>query len=287
MKITRVAGALGAVVEGVTLTDSSTDFAEIKRLLVEHEVLFFPEQHLTPEQQVDFARRFGEPSVSPVARLLGATEPTPTVIVDTPDNPNLADVWHTDVTWTATPPMAAILCMELIPEFGGDTVWVSATKAYDALSEPMKQFLCGLTATHDNSEFVASFLKKADETRRKIADALREHYPPVVHPIVRTHPETGRRVLFYSDGSIRRINELTKSEGRVILDFLDRHVADPSLHCRWSWSEGDVAIWDERSTLHRAAADHVGQHRRIRRVEIDGDRPYFDPAGRTLAQLGR
>ena len=286
MKVTRVAGALGAVVEGVALTDPSTDFDEIRRLLLKHEVLFFREQDLTPEQQIEFGRRFGEPSVSPVARLLGATEPTPTVIVDTPENPNLADVWHTDVTWTAVPPNFAVLCMELIPEFGGDTVWVSATKAFESLSAPMKELLSGLTATHDNSEFVASFLKKADETRRKIADALREQYPPVVHPVVRTHHETGRQVLFYSDGAMRRINELTAAESRAIVDFLDRHVADPSLHCRWSWSEGDVAIWDERSTLHRAAADHVGQHRRIRRVEIDGDRPYYDPAGRPLAQIG-
>lgn len=286
MKVTRVAGALGAIVEGVTLTDPFTDFDEIRRLLLEHEVLFFREQHLTPEQQLDFGGRFGTPSVSPVARLLGATEPAPTLIVDTPESPNVADVWHTDVTWTSNPPKVAVLCMELIPEFGGDTVWVSATKAFDALSAPMKELLRGLTATHDNSEFVASFLKKADETRRKIADDLREQYPPVVHPVVRTHPETGRQALFYADGAMRRINELTKAESRVIIDFLDRHVADPSLQCRWSWSDGDVAIWDERSTLHRAAADHVGQHRRIRRIEIDGDRPYYDPAGRTLAQIG-
>ena len=285
MKITRVAGALGAVVDGVALADASTDFAEIRRLLLEHEVLFFRDQFLTPEQQIDFARRFGRPSTSPIAQLMGSTEPSLTTIIDTPDNPNLADVWHTDLTWTAIPPTAAILCMEVIPEFGGDTLWASATKAFDMLSTPMQEMLRGLTATHDNEVFIASLMKKAAPERRALADQLREKFPPVVHPVIRTHPETGRQAIMYADGGMRRINELSEHESRMVIDFIDRHVADPALHCRWSWREGDVAIWDERSTLHRAAADHVGQYRSIRRIEIDGDRPYFDPAGRTLAQL--
>ena len=285
MKITRVAGALGATIHDVDLKDPSTDFAEIERMLVEHEVIFFRDQHLDPDEQLNLGRRFGQPSIFPIARLLGATEPSMTTIEDRPDNPNVADVWHTDVTWTATPPKAAILCMEVIPEFGGDTVWASATKAYDALSDPMKEFLRGLTVTHDNTEFIDAMLRKTGEARREIAEQLRTQYPPVVHPLIRTHPETGKSALLYADGAMRRINELTVDESRAVFGLLDRHVSNPALHCRWSWREGDVAIWDERSTLHRAAADHVGQYRRIRRIEIDGDRPYFDPAGRTLAQL--
>lgn len=286
MKITRVTGALGAVVHDVDLRDPNTDFAEIRRLLLEHEVIFFHDQYLTAEEQIDLGRRFGEPSIFPIARLQGMTEPHPTMIEDRPDNPNVADQWHTDVTWIAEPPMAAILCMEVIPEFGGDTLWASATKAYDALSTPMKEMLRGLTATHDNQSFITALLKKSGEARRPLAEQLRASYPPVVHPLVRTHPETGKQALMIADGFLRYINELTDDESRAVVDMLIQHIANPAFHCRWSWRDGDVAIWDERSTLHRAAADHVGQYRRIRRIEIDGDRPYFDPAGRTLVQLG-
>lgn len=286
MKITRVAGALGGLVDGVHLADPSTDFAAVRALLLEHEVIFFRDQFLTPEQQIELARRFGEPSIFPVARLLGASEPTVTVIEDTPENPNVADSWHTDVTWIATPPMAAILCMDVIPEYGGDTLWASATRAFDTLSDPMKTMLRGLTATHDNTSFVDALLKKSGEARRPLADQLRTNYPPVIHPLIRTHPETGRSVLFFADGFLRRINELSEDESRAMIDFLVQHVSNPALQCRWSWRDGDVAIWDERSTLHRAAADHAGQYRRIRRIEIDGDRPYYDPAGRSLAHLG-
>lgn len=286
MKITRVTGALGAVVHDVDLRDPNADFAEIRRLLLEHEVIFFHDQFLTADEQIDLGRRFGEPSIFPIARLQGMTEPHPTTIEDRPDNPNVADQWHTDVTWIEEPPMAAILCMEVIPEFGGDTLWASATKAYDALSAPMKEMLRGLTATHDNQSFIAALLKKSGEARRPLAEQLRASYPPVVHPLVRTHPETGKQALMVADGFLRCINELTDDESRAVVDLLIQHVANPAFHCRWSWRDGDVAIWDERSTLHRAAADHVGQYRRIRRIEIDGDRPYFDPAGRTLAQIG-
>lgn len=285
MKVTRVAGALGALIEGVKVTDPDTDFAEVRRLLLEHEVIFFRDQFLTADEQIELGRRFGTPSIFPIARLQGMTEPNPTTIEDRPDNPNVADLWHTDVTWVTEPPMAAILCMEVIPEYGGDTLWASATKAFDALSAPMKTMLRGLTATHDNESFIAAMLKKSGESRRPLAEQLRANFPPVVHPLVRTHPETGKQALMFADGFMRCINEMTDEESRAMIDFLERHFTNPAFHCRWSWREGDVAIWDERSTLHRAAADHVGQYRRIRRIEIDGDRPYYDPAGRPLTQL--
>lgn len=286
MKVIRVAGALGGLIEGVDLRDPITDFVEIRQLLLEHEVIFFRDQFLTADEQIELGRRFGEPSIFPIARLQGMTAPHPTTIEDRPDNPNVADQWHTDVTWIEEPPMAAILCMEVIPEYGGDTLWASATKAFDALSQPMQNMLRGMTATHDNESFIAALLKKSGEARRPLAEQLRSNYPPVVHPLVRTHPETGKQALMFADGFLRCINELTDDESRAMVDMLVQHVANPAFHCRWSWREGDVAIWDERSTLHRAAADHVGQYRRIRRIEIDGDRPYYDAAGRTLAQIG-
>ena len=275
MEIQPVAGALGAVIEGVDPRDPGDDFPAIYQALLDYEVIFFRQAHLTEAEQLEFGRRFGNPSVFPVAKILGATDPTMTVISDGPESANAADAWHTDVTWTATPPKCALLHMETAPDRGGDTLWCSATTAYDTLSEPMQEFLCGLTATHHNEGFIRGVMKKAGDAADGIAEALRRDYPPVSHPVVRTHPETGKRAIVYAHRFIRAIDNVTDTESQTILSFLAQHVNEPSLHCRWQWTDGDLAIWDERSTLHRAAADHFPQVRVVRRCEIDGDQPVF------------
>lgn len=280
LELIPVTGALGAEVRGVDLRDPNMDFAAIHAALLEHEVLFFRDVALTEAEHLDLGQRFGTPSVFPIARLLGAVEPTMTVIEDGPDAPNAADVWHTDVTWTATPPSFALLQMEVAPERGGDTLWASATRAYDALSTPVQEFFAGLTAIHDNEEFIERMGDRAGDDTAELISLLRRDYPPVEHPLIRTHPETGKRAILYAGFFIRKIVGLSAAESRMVLDFLADHVQDPALHCRWSWQPGDLAIWDERSTLHRAAADHFPHRRVIRRLEIDGERPYFDPAAR-------
>ena len=278
MQITPVTGALGAVLEDVDPRYPALDFDAVYQALLDHEVVFFPEVHLSEDEHMAFGRRFGEPSIFPVARARGATEPTMTVIEDKENMPNAADEWHTDVTWTATPPKCALLSMEVLPERGGDTLWCSATRAYETLSPRFQSLLDGLVAIHDNEGFFRGIQKRSDGDGDRLIDVLRRDYPPVEHPLVRTHPETGKRALMYAAQFLRRIKDLSDEESRAIVDFVDEHVKDPSLHCRWRWSEGDLAVWDERSTLHRAAADHFPYRRVIRRLEIDGDRPYFDPA---------
>lgn len=278
MNITRVSGALGAVIDGVDLRDPDLDFEAIYEALLEHEVIFFREVHLDEAEQLALGRRFGTPSIFPVARILGATEPTMTVLTDGPDSPNAADMWHTDVTWTATPPKVALLHMEHPCDVGGDTLWASATKAYETLSPAMQSFCCELTAIHANTGFAKRVSEKAGAARDEILEALARDYPPVSHPLVRTHPETGRRALMFARQFMSHIEQLTAAESRALIHLLDEHVKESSLHCRWQWSKGDLAIWDERSTLHRSAADHWPQVRVIRRLEIDGDRPFFDPA---------
>ncbi|MDH4170542.1 MAG: TauD/TfdA family dioxygenase [Acidimicrobiia bacterium] len=278
ISITPVSGALGAVIEGTDPRDDDFDFDAVHRALLEHEVIFFPALGLTEEEQLRFGRRFGTPSVYPVARILGATEPTMTVIADGPDSPNAADAWHTDVSWTATPPAYALLHMEVVPEVGGDTLWASATKAYDTLSPAMQGFLCGLTVVHDHDGFAKRVAAKAGDASAAIIEGLDRDYPPVEHPLIRTHPETGKRAILFARQFISHIKDLTEAESRMVLDFIETHVKEVALHCRWSWSQGDLAIWDERSTLHRSAADHWPQRRVIRRLEIDGDRPFFDPS---------
>lgn len=277
MQIRRVAGALGAEIIGVDLRDPELDFDAVYRAFLEHEVIFFRGAHLTEEEQLALGRRFGTPSIYPVMRVLGATEPTMTVIKDGPNSPNSADRWHTDVTWTATPPKAALLHMELAAEYGGDTVWASATRAYETLSPAVRSFFESLTVVHANEGYVERIAEKAGEHAEMIIEAIQRDYGPVKHPLVRTHPETGKRALLYAEVFIDHVAGVSRAESDMVLDFLRLHVAEVSLQCRWQWQTGDLAIWDERSTLHRSAADHFPQRRIIRRLEIDGDRPYFDP----------
>jgi taurine dioxygenase len=277
MEIIPVAGALGAEIRGLDVRADDLDVAALRAAILDNEVVFLRGLHLDEDEQLTLGRALGTPSVFPVARLMGATEPTMTVIADGPDSPNAADEWHTDVTWTAEPPDFALLHMEETPERGGDTLWCSATAAYEALSPHLRGFLDGLTVTHDNEGFIRGLIEKTGDPEHELVRKLRENYPPVVHPLVRTHPETGKRALLWAGRFIRRINELTEAENRALLGLLDNHVKDPRFHVRWHWSEGDLAIWDERSTLHRAAADHWPQRRVVRRLEIDGTRPFFDP----------
>ena len=276
MQVTRVAGALGARIDGVDLRDPAA-FDDIKAVLLEHEVVFFRGANLSEEEQFELGRRFGTPSIFPVQRLLGATEPRMTVIQDGPDSPNAADGWHTDATWLAEPPAYALLHMETPPEVGGDTMWCSATAAYDQLAAPMQELLCSLRVIHDNESFIQGVYAKAGDAAPKIADGLREHYPPVEHPMVRTHPETGRRSIVFAWRFMNRIVGFSEHESKSLLTFVGEWVKEPRFHVRWQWEQGDLAIWDERSTLHRASADHWPQKRVIRRLEIDGDRPFFDP----------
>lgn len=278
MEIIPVAGALGAEIRGVDPRNLDGEIDAVREALLLHQVVFFPGANLTEEEHLALGERFGTPSIFPIPRLMGDTTPTMTVIADGPDSPNAADEWHTDVTWTATPPAFALLHMDVCPEVGGDTLWCSATAAYEMLSPVMQEFVCGLTVTHDSTGFINRLIDKVGDPDHPLVHGLRENYPPVVHPLVRTHPETGKRALVWAQNFIRKVNELNDAENVALLSFLREHVTDPRLHCRWRWQKGDLAIWDERSTLHRAAADHWPQRRVIRRLEIDGDRPYFDSA---------
>lgn len=282
MDVIPVSGALGAEIRGVDPRSADADIDAVRSVLLEHEVVFFRGLDLTEEEHLAIGRRFGTPSIYPIPRLMGMTEPTMTVIEDGPDSPNQADSWHTDVTWTATPPAFALLAIEVVPAVGGDTLWCSATRAYETLSAPVRDFVTALTVTHDNEGFIDGLIAKTGDPDHELVHRLRAEYPPVVHPLIRTHPETGRRALVWAENFIRHINELTPAESTAVLAMLRSHIEDPRLHCRWRWEEGDLVIWDERSTLHRAAADHWPQRRVVRRCEIDGTAPYFDPAQAAL-----
>jgi taurine dioxygenase len=243
----------------------------------------FRAANLTAEEHMEVAASFGEIEIFPLSRLRGAMQPTLQFITDGPDSPSLADHWHTDVTYVATPPKYALLHAEVMPDRGGDTLWASMTAAYEALSPTMQGLVAGLEVVHDCQSFVAGMRTKGTGAAMDaLANEMLEAYPPVTHPLVRTHPDTGRRALFLGGAFMRHIEGMHGAESRALLDLLSRHIEDPRFHCRWRWRPGDLAIWDERSTNHRSAGDYFPQVRSIRRVEIAGDRPYFDPGRESL-----
>ena len=153
-------------------------------------------------------------------------------------------------------------------------MWGSMSTAYEALSTKMKTFLNGLTVRHDNSSFIKGMEKKMGaEAVGALTEKLREQYPAVIHPLIRTHPDNGRKTIFFGGGFMREIIELSKPESDALLAFLGRHIEEPAFHTRWRWCQDDLAIWDERSTVHRGLSDHFPREREVRRCVIDGDRP--------------
>jgi taurine dioxygenase len=275
LQVSRLTAALGAIVEGVRLSDELSEpcIDQLKSLLVEHQLLLFREQPLTPQEQVRFARRFGELHIHPIYPLL--PELPEILVLDThadflPDNDN----WHTDVTFTATPPMAGILAAKQLPSVGGDTLWSSGFAAYEALSRPMRDLLHGMTAEHSVvKSFPAARWGSDPASRERYERAVSKH-PPVTHPVVRTHPVSGRKALFVNSGFTTRINELTASESEALLAFLYAHAARPEFTLRWHWRVDDVAFWDNRVTQHYAVADYLPERRLMHRATVIGDRPF-------------
>lgn len=267
----------GAVVEGVDFDDLNEDATQrIHDLLLEHQVIFFRECHITREQQETLARAFGTPSVYPVTRAVnpdGEDLPFMSEICDSKDDPPNADGWHTDITWISEPPKIGILSAIEIPETGGDTLWADIYHAYDALSPKMQEICESLKIMHKISPVIlnAAYNRGGDEA----VSFIREHFPPVSHPLVRTHPETGRKALFVAGNFMIAVEGMSDEESKMFLDWLNSYISNPNFHLRWSWTEGDLAIWDERCTNHRALSNHYPQNRRMRRCTVDGDAPYF------------
>ncbi len=253
LEVARLSGSLGAEIRGVSLTKAdAAEAGRILSLLIEHQVLFFPGQHLTPDEHVAFGR------------LFGALEPHPNLAADG-ERPEffelravsgaggIADEWHSDLSCQAEPSQLSILHMVKCPPVGGDTMWANTYKAYDELSPAMQDFCEGLSALHD-----AHAHGNSDQT--------------AVHPVVRVHPVTGKKSLFVNEHFTRRIVELSHDESDALLHFLTRFVTSPRFTVRYRWTPGTIAIWDNRCTQHHVLNDFEGE-RVIQRVTVMGDRP--------------
>ena len=267
--------AIGAVVGGLSLARPLADAHRDALLaaLLQHHVLFFENQPVTPAQQRDLAARFGRLHIHPIYPHVADV---PEIIVLDTDSHNLPDNdnWHTDVTFIATPPMGALLSAKRLPPSGGDTLWASGIAAWEALSAPMQRLLDGLSAEHDMLQsFPAHRFARTPEERLRWEEGRRNN-PPVTHPVVRTHPVSRRRGLFVNEGFTTRIHALSAKESDAVLRLLFAHLARPEFCVRWRWKEGDIAFWDNRLTLHYATADYLPHRRVMHRATILGDAPF-------------
>jgi taurine dioxygenase len=276
LEIEPLSPAIGAVLRGVNLAENASDdlIGDIRAALLKHQVIFFEGQDFTPTQQRDFAARFGDLHVHP---LYDRDEGHPEIMIidNHVDNPTDNNFWHTDVTFIDTPPMGSILAARQLPPVGGDTMWASMTAAYNALSKPMQKFLQGLEAVHDFSfAFTAEGLAGSQAGREKYEKAVAAN-PPVTHPVIRTHPETGEPGIFVNSVFTRRIKGLRREESRALMAFLNQHIQQPEFVVRWRWRPGDVAFWDNRNTQHRAVDDFLPHRRIMTRATVLGDKPVF------------
>jgi taurine dioxygenase len=266
LTITRAAGSLGAVVDGLDLTDVSPDgLGRIRQLLDEHLVIVVPGQgHLTDEGQVQFMLGLGEPYIHPIGRARGVTSLTAAHIVDDADHPPFQDSYHTDVSWDPEPPTYGCLRMIERAPAGGDTIFANMYRAYETLSAAMQRMLEGLTAWHDPGLGAEAFRSKAgasfDDAAQLVAGAS--------HPVIGVHPATGRRYLYVNRSFTRRVEQLHERESAALLGMLFDHAESPNFQMRWHWTNGDVVIWDERCTIHSAVADHYPARREVARVNV-------------------
>jgi len=271
-QVRRLAASLGAEILGVDLRAPMDDdaFRAFEAALIEHKVLAVRDQFLTTEQHVAFSRRFGELEVHPM-RPQGQF-PEILVLDNHKDNPVLStDVWHSDTTFRKNPTKYTILRCEIMPELGGDTLWANMEAAYDGLSDTFRTMITGLRAVHDFQNFRVLF-KNTEEDRIKL-HRMEDMFPNPSHPVVRTHPVTGRKSIYVNPQFTLRIEGLEPAESRAILDVLFAQARVPEYQFRIRWTPGTIVFWDNRSTQHYAANDYYPQRRRMERTAVVGDVP--------------
>ena len=273
MNVKRVAGAIGAELQAINLADGIDGelAATLRALLNEHEVLFLRDQAISAADQKALAEVFGPLQTHPA---YGTVEGFPEVMIleSTRYNPSKIEVWHSDMTFRQHPPSVTVLRGITIPEVGGDTLFASMTAAYEGLSPGMQSYLEGLTAVHDFSHGFRESLAEPGG-RERLADAVAAN-PPVRHPVVQTHPETGKKVLFVNALFTTHIDGLPPLESAEVLQFLWRHASLPEFTCRFSWTPDSLVLWDNRSTQHKPVNDFFPATRRLHRVVSEGDQPY-------------
>ncbi len=271
IEVRPVAGALGADILGIDISRNLDDgtVGEIRQAFLDHLVIFLRNQNATPQQQLAFARRFGDPIEYP--QLKGLSEApliTPVIKLEHERN-NFGGIWHSDTTYLPEPPMGSMLLAREVPPYGGDTLFANQYVAYEALSDGLRETLDGLVGVSSSAK---AEVTRTREDRMKAAGAELKVLT-AEHPIVRTHPETGRKALYTSDAHTSHIKGWTVQESQPLLRFLWRHQARPEFTCRFRWEVGSLAFWDNRCAMHNPINDYHGFRRVMHRVTLKGDRP--------------
>ncbi len=278
IRVVPLSGRIGAEIDGVDLSKplQSDVFEEIHRAYLDHAVIAFRGQTLSREEQIAFARRFGDLDVHPIA--VGMPDHPEVIRVEKPagERATFGTSWHSDNTFFEEPSQATVLYGVTIPAYRGDTLWASMESAYDALSPKMQEILGELSAIHGASRAYDPAVTGTDKYEGKTA--IKYRYSDAVtrevqHPVIRTHPETGRRGIFVNPMFTLRIADLSEAEGEALLQFLFRHATQPEFTCRLRWETGTVVVWDNRCTQHYAIDDYAEHERLMYRVTVKGDRP--------------
>ena len=272
-EVERIGVTIGAEIHGLDLARPLDDatFERLEAALIEHKVIYARGQDLTPEQHVALGRRFGELEVHPFHRFGDA--PQLMVLDNHKDNPVLStDVWHSDTTFRECPTRYSILRACIMPAVGGDTLWADMCAAYEGLADPMKKMLETLSAVHDFQTFRRLF-KDTDEDRARLRE-IEERLPNPTHPVVRTHPVTGKKAIYVNALFTTHIAGISSEESRALLAFLFELPRVPEYQFRVRWKPGTIVFWDNRSTQHYACNDYYPNRRRMERVAVVGDRPF-------------
>lgn len=276
-EVTPHSASMGAEISGLDLAqplDAET-FAELRQALLEYLVIFFRDQQLTPETHLAFARGFGELEVHPIVQGKAGYPEIIEIIKEAGEETQFGDVWHSDNSFLECPSFGSVLFGVEIPPLGGDTLFANQYMAYDHLSDGMKAMLDGLVCVHTAAQAydpVRLAHKYRGEANMKYtySDAVEKR---VEHPVVRTHPETGRKSLFVNKMFTTQFKGFTAKESAPLLEFLSQHAIQPEFQCRFKWRPGSVAFWDNRCTMHYAMNDYFHHRRVMRRITIQGDRP--------------
>jgi len=263
-----VGATVGAEITGLDLTSPLRDdvIAELRQALLDYKVLFFRDQPLTPAQHVAFARRFGELEIHPFIPS-NTDQPELVRFAKSADVGGYENGWHHDVTWREIPSMGAILHAVQVPPTGGDTLFADMCAAYDGLDDDLKARIDGLSAVHDYSRVFGAVIAESEKAE------MRAKYPPVVHPVVRTHPETGRKLIFVNRFFVSHLVDVDPAESTELIDRLSRQADTIEYQCRFRWAPDSVAFWDNRTVQHYAASDYWPDVRIVERASIIGDRP--------------
>ena len=273
LQVRRIAGALGAEITGVDLSRplAEGELAAIRRAWLEHLVIFFRDQPLAPEAYMAFARRLGEPIEYPFVKGIAGFPEIIEVKKLEHETANFGGVWHSDTAYLDTPPMASMLLAREVPPYGGDTLFANMVLAFESLSEGLRKMLEGLKAV--NSSAKADVTKTREDRIRSDGREAAPRAYVAEHPVVRTHPETGRKALYVNVAHTVRFAGMTEEESAPLLEYLFRHQIRPEFTCRFAWRPGSIALWDNRCAQHNPVNDYHGHRRLMHRITLAGDRP--------------